>query len=340
MKNNEKFLNDLENLPDRFINEIHDSENQNAVVRKSKIHWLRPVSIAACVAAAVAVPVILLNSKPDSDILPLRDDRAETSAVTTPAETSDETTSHTTVAVTEHTSQSAVTTHYTSVTPAGTTAPVTSIVITTENAAVTEAAPEEVPQDIPETGPQNENSEPETEPPVSEKYIVADDPDRDLVIAVLPNSALEDYSPYRLYTVYDTDYTDYKYKADFLITNAMKLPERYYGSVPDEETLINVTRKVFGENLHDKEGMNIVDYIEREYKIDETTGEKYKLDRPDDKCYKIVYYEDYDVWYITPQSWTYKKILNGKECVVANMWEWPPYILVRGSDGKILAFWR
>lgn len=332
MKNNEKFLNDLENLPDRFINEIHDSENQNAVVRKSKIHWLRPVSIAACVAAAVAVPVILLNSKPDSDILPLRDDKAETSAVTTPAETSDETTSHTTVAVTEHTSQSAVTTHYTSVTPAGTTAPVTSIVITTENAAVTEAAPEEVPQDIPETGPQNENSEPEPESQENEKNTSEADQDKDLITAVFPESAVIPEEGFFC--------ENYKCEADYIIANAQKLPEKFYGSISDEEALINITRKIFSENISDREGMNIVDYIEREYIIDNSTGEKITLDRPDNKFYRTEYFEDYDVWYITPERWSYKKIINGKEFVGTGLWELPPYLYVRGCDGKILAFWR
>lgn len=320
MKNNEKFLNDLENLPDRFINEIHDSENQNAIVRKSRIHWIRPVSVAVCAVAAVAVPFIFLNTKPDSENLPVTDDKPETSVVTTPAETASATTS-----------QLPVTTTCTSVTSSVTSVPVTTV-ITAGNTAVSTVIQENSPQNIPETEPQNESSEPEPESQENEKNTSEADQDKDLITAVFPESAVIPEEGFFC--------ENYKCEADYIIANAQKLPEKFYGSISDEEALINITRKIFSENISDREGMNIVDYIEREYIIDNSTGEKITLDRPDNKFYRTEYFEDYDVWYITPERWSYKKIINGKEFVGTGLWELPPYLYVRGCDGKILAFWR
>ena len=66
MKNNEKFLLDLENIPDRFLDEVNNTDGNASVVskvRKEKIQWMTPVSVAALVAAVIAVPVFIYNLK-------------------------------------------------------------------------------------------------------------------------------------------------------------------------------------------------------------------------------------------------------------------------------------
>ena len=70
MKNNEKFLLDLENIPDRFLDEVNNTDGNASVVsevRKEKIQWMTPVSVAALVAAVIAVPFFLSNLKPSID---------------------------------------------------------------------------------------------------------------------------------------------------------------------------------------------------------------------------------------------------------------------------------
>lgn len=329
MKNNEKFLNDLENIPDRFLDEIHDSENQNAVIKRSRIQWLKPVSIAACIAAVASVPVILMNLKPDTENIPSKEDKPVTSAVTSFAET----TADTTVTVTEQTSQSAVTSPYNTVTSA---VSVTSEITAAEKTVVTEVIRKEEQQAAPETEPQNAPPEETPAPPEENKYITAEDPDKKLVIAAAPHLMDEEAHPFWLYDYENDVYTNYDYEADYVILNSQKLSERYFGNVNDEETLINIARKVFSENLGDKAGINIVEYIERDFTINYETGERTPVERTNDP-YSISYNEEFDVWTIAPTSLHFRTE-NGKTGV--EMWEWPPYLMVRGSDGKILAFWH
>lgn len=336
MKNNEKFLNDLGNIPDRFLDEIHDSEKQSAVVKRNKIQWLKPVSVAACIAAVAAVPVIIMNLKPDNINIPSQEDHPVTSAVTTSEGTSYETTASTTVRETEHTSESTVTGHYTAVTSSDASAMVTSEITTAEKSAVTEVVRSEEQQAVPETAPQNSQQEEAPASSAENQYITAEDPDKELVIAAAPHLMDENAHPFWLYD-YETDvYTNYDYEADYVILNAQKLSERYFGNVNDEETLINIARKVFSENLEDISGINIVEYIERDFIINYETGERTPVERTNDP-YSISYNEEFDVWTIAPASMFFRAE-NGKTGVA--MWEWPPYLMVRGSDGKILAFWH
>lgn len=83
MKNNEKFLDDLEKIPDRFLDEIN-----NPQVKERKFQWSILVSVAACIAAVISVPVIILNSKkPESSIVPMTSEVSEVSVTTSDKET-------------------------------------------------------------------------------------------------------------------------------------------------------------------------------------------------------------------------------------------------------------
>lgn len=142
MKYNEKLVNDLEKIPDRFLDELNQTN-----VKKKKIKWTVPVSVAACAAAVIAVPVILSHLSHQNDNSFVKDDPAVTvsTTVTEAASVTDEPDNITSVTVTE-------------------TVPVINVSEITASATVSESIPKiTVPVTVTET------SKPEvTEPDVPE----------------------------------------------------------------------------------------------------------------------------------------------------------------------------
>jgi len=98
LKYNEKLVNDLEKIPDRFLDELNQTN-----VKKKKIKWTVPVSVAACAAAVIAVPVILSHLSHQNDNSFVKDDPAVTvsTTVTEAVSVTDEPDNITSVTVTE-----------------------------------------------------------------------------------------------------------------------------------------------------------------------------------------------------------------------------------------------
>lgn len=118
----------------------------------------------------------------------------------------------------------------------------------------------------------------------------------------------------------------YENYADFIMHRAQNLPERWLGSISGEDDLIEKYRAI----LIEKMGSWYIDYVESEYV--ERDGVKIKFERRYPP-YDVKYYEEYDVWYIVtnPPSGVRE---DGVPFDV--IWDWPPYLLVRGEDGMIL----
>lgn len=187
----------------------------------------------------------------------------------------------------------------------------------------------------PVTEPENSpaDTEPDNQPPVTEAIqttyaiaVNADDYERKIVASVLPDAA--ETGPYRLYPYGDgTQYVEYENLMEILLKNAYELPERYFGNIQNEEDLIAKVRNFYVENL----GLEYVEYMERDYAV--IDGEKIHLERKY-PLYKVNYTEEFDVWYINimPPS---GKLENGTG--VATPDYTGPYMLIQGSDGKIIA---
>ncbi|MDE6780621.1 MAG: hypothetical protein K2J40_04080 [Ruminococcus sp.] len=123
---------------------------------------------------------------------------------------------------------------------------------------------------------------------------------------------------------------EYENDADYLIKNAEKLPKRCLGRISGEEDLTEKARTVFMEIS----GTEFVEETESEYR--DFDGVKMKFER-DNPPYRIKYYEDYDVWYIVPTAPSGTREDGVKFAVIL---DFPPYLLVRGSDGVILGAFR
>ena len=187
----------------------------------------------------------------------------------------------------------------------------------------------------PVTEPENSpaDTEPDNQPPVTEAIqttyaiaVNADDYERKIVASVLPDAA--ETGPYRLYPYGDgTQYVEYENLMEILLKNAYELPERYFGNIQNEEDLIAKVRNFYVENM----GLEYVEYMERDYAV--IDGEKIHLDRQY-PLYEVNYTEEFDVWYINimPPS---GKLENGTGVAIPDYTG--PYMLIQGSDGKIIA---
>ena len=142
----------------------------------------------------------------------------------------------------------------------------------------------------------------------------------------LYGAMLEPYPP----SVKNSELIEYENDADYLIHNAEDLPERCLGNISDEEDLIEKARSVYAEKF----GADYIEGIETEYVDVDGVKMRYERFNPP---YFVKYHEEYDVWYIVPTSPSGTRE-DGVDFYV--IWDFPPYLLIRGEDGMILgAFW-
>lgn len=119
--------------------------------------------------------------------------------------------------------------------------------------------------------------------------------------------------------------SQYKDRVEYLIETAKTLPDKYSHSVADKDDLIEQARNIWIERL----GSEYIEEIESEYI--ELDGELVKYER-NIPAYTVEYYDEYDVWYINPNAPS-GVTENGIKFGTPSM---PPYLLIRGEDGKIL----
>lgn len=117
--------------------------------------------------------------------------------------------------------------------------------------------------------------------------------------------------------------------AEYMTENAEKLSKRTYGKIVSEDDATKKAKEV----LIETEGAEYIERIESEYI--ELDGEYVKYNR-DTPYYAVKYYDKYDVWMINPNlaSGTTK---DGKRIGATGM---TPYVIMKGSDGEVLALFK
>ncbi len=128
------------------------------------------------------------------------------------------------------------------------------------------------------------------------------------------------------YKIFDgTQHITYKNQAYYLMHNAEPYSDSLYGQITCEEDVIKIAREIFAIERGDE----FVELIESEYI--EMDGELVKYER-NVPPYTVEYYDEYDVWYINPNAPS-GVTEDGIKFGTPSM---PPYLLIRGEDGKIL----
>lgn len=122
-----------------------------------------------------------------------------------------------------------------------------------------------------------------------------------------------------------TQHITYKNHAYYLKDKAEPYSDSLYGQITCEEDVIKIAREIFAIELGDE----FVEQIESEYI--EIQGELVRYER-DVPPYTVEYYDAYDVWYINPNAPS-GVTEDGIKFSTPSM---PPYLLIRGEDGKIL----
>ena len=315
MKNNEKFLLDLENIPDRFLDEVNNTDGNASVVsevRKEKIQWMTPVSVAALVAAVIAVPVFIYNLKPVPDV----NDDNERPAVT------EETTAVTEESVTSAESKTVSETEVQ-------TTPVTVVetVISEVSASQKITVPETTAENRQNNQTPEENRQPETAPAETEPEVIAtEDPEKKIIQSI----------GYHYLDSSDSE-------AERVMNHARNLPEQYLGTIADEQDLIDKVRNFYINEY----GLEFVENMERDYDI--LNGEVVYFERLYPK-YSTKYFEEQDAWYIDimlpdgnySERETGEVLPDGTKVKIkkqsVTLHYTGPYLIIRAGDGKILAY--
>ena len=131
-------------------------------------------------------------------------------------------------------------------------------------------------------------------------------------------------SPYPVLIAEHTLY-DYENEAVFLLHEAEKFSKRVLGTITSEEDLITKVRPLFIERM----GEAYINHIESDYVDVDGVKMKYERLHPP---YGTEYYEKFDIWYIQPNAPSGTREDGVKFATPAQ----PPYLLIRGEDGKIM----
>lgn len=130
-----------------------------------------------------------------------------------------------------------------------------------------------------------------------------------------------------MYFFENGEYVKYENEIEFFYHKVESLSNKYLGSISDEEDLQSKAGNAFAELISE----DFVNKVESDYV--EKDGIKLKLNRKH-PYYTIKYYNEYDIWYIYPNPPS-GITEDGKSYDV--IWDVYSHLLIRGSDGKIIA---
>ena len=114
--------------------------------------------------------------------------------------------------------------------------------------------------------------------------------------------------------------------AELMVNNAEPFSEISLGSITSEEDAKEKGRSIFIEWL----GQKFVDDLESDFVIRDENPIKFERDDPP---YSVTYYEKYDAWIIKTDLRSGKTEDGGWIATPGS----PRYVILRGSDGKVLA---
>lgn len=146
-----------------------------------------------------------------------------------------------------------------------------------------------------------------------------------------------EYVCYKLWNGYYKDSYDvfngsehiiYDNEIDFFMDNVSKIENSTLGEITDEQDLIIKSKEVFIEIL----GQDFIERVEADYSV--KNGVKLAIVERRTPVYAVEYYDEYDIWYIYP-CMPSGKLEDGSG--LDTIYEWGAFLMVRGSDGKIVA---
>lgn len=130
------------------------------------------------------------------------------------------------------------------------------------------------------------------------------------------------------YNIFDgTNYINYDNEICFLVDEVSKVPNDTLGPIADEDDLIAKSRDVFIAAL----GQDFIDRVEADHI--ECNGKMVAIIERSTPLYSTQYYEEYDVWRISP-CLPSGKTEDGK--TFDTIFDNPPFLIVKGDSGKII----
>ena len=147
-------------------------------------------------------------------------------------------------------------------------------------------------------------------------------------VEVVCNTLLNGYDkePYDIFN--DTEHIIYDNEIDFFMDNVSKIDNSTLGEITDEQDLISKSKEIFIEIL----GQDFIERVEADYYIKNVV--KLAIIERTTPLYYVDYCDESDIWYIYP-CMPSGKLEDGTG--LDTIYEWGAFLMVRGSDGKIVA---
>lgn len=117
--------------------------------------------------------------------------------------------------------------------------------------------------------------------------------------------------------------------SEMMIENVKKISDNSLGNIASEDEAKEKGRNVIAEIA----GQDFIERIESEYV--ELNGEKVKYER-EKPAYSISYDEEFDVWIVIP-TLPVGNTEDGRSVFTPGT---VPYVIIRGSDGKVLGIFQ
>lgn len=134
-----------------------------------------------------------------------------------------------------------------------------------------------------------------------------------------------DKNPYTI--SYETGAVTYENEIDYFIKNVSALEKTNLGAITDADDLYEKSKEVFIWKL----GQDFIERVEADYVM--KGGEKVAIIERTTPIYVAEYNETADLWYISP-CMPSGELEDGT--VVATLYEWHAFLMVRGNDGEII----
>lgn len=132
--------------------------------------------------------------------------------------------------------------------------------------------------------------------------------------------------PYIIYN--GTEHITFENEIDYYVNNVSKIKNDIVGEIVSEQDLISKAREIFIDIL----GQEYIDCVEADYIVND--GERVAITSRTTPIYRVEYYKEYDVWYINP-CMPSGITEDGKEIATIN--DSPPFLIICGNDGRIIA---
>lgn len=147
-------------------------------------------------------------------------------------------------------------------------------------------------------------------------------------VEIVCNTLLNGYDKEKYDIFNGSEHIIYDNEIDYFMDSVSKINNSTLGEITDEQDLISKSREIFIEVL----GQDFIDRVEADHIV--RNDVKLAIVERTTPLYRVDYCDEVDIWFIYP-CMPSGKLEDGSG--LDTIYEWGAFLMVRGSDGRIVA---